>query len=89
MLGRKNRNEADLGALVNLFTESLPAENIADARDLIDHGEYGVALELVCTQLYEYDVPVPTETYRLIEQCGRIMQMNEASWAFLEELRTP
>jgi len=31
-------------------------ENVDDANDLLEHAEWGEALSLICTQLFEYDV---------------------------------
>jgi hypothetical protein len=72
-----------------MFSERLPDNNTADARDLIAHGEYGEALDLLCTQVYEYGVPVSSEAYKLIEECGKRMEMEESSWSYLRELLTP
>ena len=70
---------ADSGAL-------LPAETAQEASDLIDNREYGVALELVCEQLYECSAPVTPQLYRLIESAARQMEMEAKSWAYVAEL---
>ncbi len=88
MFGRRNRIlAAELRAIVAAFSEKLPPGDVGAAEDLISHGEYGVALELICTQVHEYELPVAKETFRAIEQCGRRMQMDESSWNFLRDLR--
>jgi hypothetical protein len=46
------------GVLVEL-EERLPAADVQNAWSMIDAGEPGVAFENLCTQLDEYDVPVP------------------------------
>ncbi len=89
MSGQGEVNETQLRALVDIFSERLPENNTADARELIAHGEYGEALELLCTQVYEYEVPVTSETYKIIEACGKRMQMEESSWTLLRELLAP
>ena len=87
MFRRRNKTLAtELRAIVTAFSEHLPQANIGAAEDLISHGEYGVALELICTEVYEYDVPVTADTFRTIEQCGQRMQLDESSWSFLREL---
>ena len=88
MFGRKNPNEKQLRSLVEVFSGALPEANIADATELILHGEYGEALELICTQVYEYEVPVSADAYKVIEECGKRMQMDESSWSFLKKLRS-
>jgi len=42
---------------------SLPKENIDDANDLLEHAEWGEALSLICTQLFEYDVQISAGIY--------------------------
>jgi len=39
----------------------LPQQQITDMIELVQAGEPGVALENFCTQLEEYDVPIPPE----------------------------
>lgn len=43
--------------LLSLY-DILPYTVFNDAMDLINHSEYGVALELLCVQLYEYDITI-------------------------------
>jgi hypothetical protein len=89
MLGKHKINETQLRTLADMFSKKLPDNDIANARDLIAHGEYGEALDLLCTQVYEYEVPVSSEAYKLIEECGTRMQMEESSWTYLRKLVTP
>jgi hypothetical protein len=89
MFGKHKINETQLSTLVDMFSGKLPHDNIADARDLIAHGEYGEALDLLCTQVSENEVPVSAEAFKLIEECGKRMEMEESSWSELRELLTP
>lgn len=87
MFGRRRRIlTKELQAVVAAFSERLPQATLDSADDLIRHGEYGEALEIICTQVYEYEVPVTAKTYSEIERCGQRMEMDEASWSFLREL---
>lgn len=48
-------------------------------------GEEALALELFCTQLYEYDMKVPPEALQEIEALGRILGIAPDNW---EDLQT-
>lgn len=44
--------------------------DVAKILDLVEHGEPGVAFELLCTQLYEHCWPVSEEIYRGLSHLG-------------------
>ena len=88
IFGSKNREADKLRTLLKMFADSLPEANLADAEELIAHGEFGEALDLICTQVYEYEIPVSADAYRAIQESGRRMQMEESSWSYLKELCT-
>lgn len=74
---------AILRAIVVELEGKLPAANIQNAWGLIDAGEPGVALENLCTQLYEYDVPVPPSVLAQITAVGEAMQLAPDLWTDL------
>jgi hypothetical protein len=86
-LGGKDDRTVRLRALLGMFKDSLPEENQKDAEDLISHGEFGEALDLIVTQVYEYELPVSEQAYALVEELGRGMEIDPSSWSFLRELR--
>ena len=57
---------------------------IADARDLIQHGEQGVALESVCQMLYEWDFPLARADYERLQKLGCYYGFESSTWDFLE-----
>ena len=65
---------------------SIPEENVRDAYEFIEYAEWGEALSLICTQLYEYDVPISNRTYEQIEWLGQQMEMAPKQWTMLKEL---
>ena len=65
---------------------SLPEKNAQDASELLEHAEWGEALSLICTQLYEYDVAISGRTYDQIEWLGQQMGMETKEWAMLKGL---
>ena len=62
------------------FTSKLPAEQLQDMRSLVIAGEPGVALENLCTQIYEYDVEVAPEVLAKISEVGRAMGLDSKYW---------
>jgi len=76
----------EITTILELIKETIPEENIRDANDLLKHNEWGEALTLICTQLYEYDVPIKREVYNRIEATGHQMQMSPEEWKMLKEL---
>ena len=77
-------------SLIDEVADSLPVDNISGARDLLRHGEWGLAFELICTQLYEYEVLIAPEMYETIEQLGQKMKISPDEWKMLRELiKTP
>ena len=65
---------------------TLRDQDRAEASEATRAGEPGVALEVVCQQLFEYDARVPRRTYAGIEAVGRAMNMPEQTWKILEPL---
>tara|TARA_R110002096_G_scaffold433381_2_gene652025 strand:- start:76571 stop:76840 length:270 start_codon:yes stop_codon:yes gene_type:complete len=77
---------ANLKQVLREVSTVLPTENISDSHDLLDHGEWGESLDLLCTQLYEYEVPLSKDLYQLIDTTGRMMKMEPSGWDYLGEL---
>lgn len=72
-------------AILADFGGSLPGEQLSEMRELVEAGEPGVALENLCTQLYEYDVVVSVERQREIAMVGTAMGLPESTWQKLDE----
>jgi len=66
------------------FDGSLPVEQLSEMRELVKAGEPGVALENLCSQLYEYDVVVPQVCQREIAKVGAAMGLPERTWKKLD-----
>ena len=72
-----------LRAVVVELEAKLPASDVESAWGLIDAGEPGVALENLCTQLYEYDVSVPQQVLSRIAASGEAMGLPAELWTDL------
>ena len=69
--------------VIDAVKDDLPAQNIVDARELLSHNEWGEALYLIYTQLYEYDISISKDTYQMIESAGTQMSMDRRGWEML------
>jgi hypothetical protein len=49
----------------------LRERDVDSVEELVQVREWALALENLCTQLYECDIPVPIESVRLMEEIGR------------------
>ncbi|MGO6693842.1 MafI family immunity protein [Rhizobium johnstonii] len=77
------RFEKRLIKLIHDFNGRLPDEYIGEYISLAEHNECAVALENLCTQLYEYDVvPVPEELTAILE-LANTMNLKGDTWDFL------
>ncbi|TCU18658.1 MafI family immunity protein [Rhizobium laguerreae] len=75
--------ENRLTELIRDFGRRLPDECIREYVSLAEHNECAVALENLCTQLYEYDVvPTPGELIVIQELSDGLHQERE-TWDFL------
>ncbi|MBL0888723.1 MafI family immunity protein [Myceligenerans indicum] len=81
--------EFALRAAVERVAAGLTTDWCEDVFHLIEHGEPGLALDTLCTQLYEFDVVVDDETRRLIAQAGHLMGMNPLLWESLHPAPWP
>ena len=77
--------EIKLLDLLGRVSDRLTTENIEFGRDLIEaHGEYGVALEMICDWLTEDDLPISPEEYELISGVAETMEASD--WSMQDRL---
>lgn len=65
---------------------SLPEKDKKNVVEFVEHGEWGIALDTLCNQIYEHDLKITKTTYDEIEAVGKMMNMNESTWSFLKKL---
>lgn len=64
----------------------LPRNDINNILMFLDNNEFGVALDTLCSQLYENDIKISSIMYKNIEEIGKTMDMSDSTWTFLAEL---
>ncbi|HET6293165.1 MAG TPA: MafI family immunity protein [Kribbella sp.] len=62
---------------------SLTPDDVENIWELIDVGEPGVAFELLCSQLYEYDAAVSPRMLDSLREMGTSMQLKPRQWEIL------
>jgi hypothetical protein len=70
--------------IIDAVDGKLPAANIAEARELLECNEWGVAFSLICTQLQEYEVTVSREVFDQMAVAGEKMEMDRREWENVE-----
>jgi hypothetical protein len=80
MAGMGRDDEQRLLSLVEQIGSTLSAEALADVRELIVAGEPGVAFENLCTQLFEYSVPVSEADITELRRLGELMGICPDYW---------
>lgn len=72
--------------LINLAREthqSLPNDTAATVIELAQAGEWGIALEILCEQLFEYDISISRAARDRIAALGGQMGLDSTLWADL------
>lgn len=64
----------------------LKDKDVNNARDLLDHEEFELCLDMVITQMYEYDIEINADFYKLIDEIGFKMNIPEEKYSFMKEL---
>ena len=59
---------------------------LGDIKELIEHGEPGVALENLCQNLYEFSVPITQSDLAALESLAKEMEMPDDTWELLTEV---
>jgi hypothetical protein len=65
--------EERLARVLGRVSGFLPDDQLQEMRQLVEAGEPGIALENLCSQLYEYDVSVPAELAAELEALAEAM----------------
>lgn len=80
----------DLKEAIALVTDALRQsdypERIEDVNEYIRFNEGGLALEILCENLYEFSCPVPQKAYDLLKEAGIKMEIDSRYWEMLKPL---
>lgn len=70
----------------DLPLDKLMERFVEDSRDLVAHGEAGVALENILNNLYEVDFRITGDMLRLSRDAVNACGLDWSEWKFIEEL---
>lgn len=65
-------------------TLGLREKDLNTARELSAHGEYGLALDTIVTQLFEFDLEIDQQFYDLVQNMAKRMQISEEEYSFMK-----
>ena len=86
LLGRSHKDyERQLKSFGQVFAGRLDEEILRDALAYVDFGECTLALEILCDQLYEYDVWLVPEEYEALVELGKYLNAEMGRVTILEE----
>lgn len=72
--------------LLNEVKDKLLESDISHLETCITAGEWQIAYEDLCTQVYEYSIPLSQKTYDEFEETGRFMNVKNDYWNCLKSL---
>ncbi len=81
--------EQELLTILELCAPALakvPHDTYKSVSSLAKAGEWGVGLEILCDQLYEYDIPRSRALYARIVRLGKAMGISPSRLDMLSEL---
>lgn len=78
--------ENELIALTSSISDELSASDSSNILEFIAVGEFPIALETLCTQIYEYEIPINEAFYEKVEFIGGQMNLPPTTWLMLKKL---
>jgi hypothetical protein len=66
--------------LLNSLSGRLPESDIKNVDELVAHNESGVALEILCAQLFEYDIPLSKSELRAISSLSNVLDCDISAY---------
>ena len=60
--------------------------DLKNAKEFFNYHEYDLCFDIIITQMYEYDIEIDKEFYKLIVLIGNILNLPQENYSFMEEL---
>ena len=67
-----------------LTSDVLNQSLVADISFYIHSREWGLAFDIMCENLYEYELPISQQTYKLLEDIGLSLHFEKDYWEMLK-----
>lgn len=59
---------------------------LKDVKELVEHNEFGIALENLLTNLYEFEIAISYKQLEITRTAIQAMNLDWGEWSFIEEL---
>ncbi|NDV60167.1 MafI family immunity protein [Bacteroides sp. 519] len=73
-----------------LFKEAdklgLPQKDLDGAKELFEYNEQGLALDIIVTQLFEYQIPINQDFFNLVNEIAIKMEWSPDLYLYIKEL---
>lgn len=85
MINLDFRGKKKKKAIESLLAEvqNLPDADKENISMFLEDGEWGVAFDALCSQIFENEINISAEMYDRIERLGMEMQIDPSEWRFL------
>jgi hypothetical protein len=78
--------ERRVHVLLSQLRSRAPEHVIEQAIDLVDHGEYAIALEDLAENLFEHAIALCAEDLERFGKLARELRLREGRWSFIRQL---
>ena len=75
--------ETAMRGLIAELTPVLPSQELENVVEYVDAGEWGLAYEILCEQLYEHRVTVADDTMLTLRELGVFGHFDPSTWNIL------
>ncbi|MBF4695202.1 MafI family immunity protein [Fusibacter ferrireducens] len=65
--------------------KDFPEKDLKDIKGFLDHDEWGVAFEVICSVIDEDQLNIDDSIYSALDEIGRAMNMDDSLWSDLKE----
>lgn len=81
---RKENVEKILLRILNALKECIGANDFEVIKSYIDHGEYGLYLEMICATIEDLNIKIDQFLFDLIEKVSVEMNIDDKFWRHLK-----
>ncbi len=81
-----NHIENEVARLLDIFHDRLRQSDVDSIRNLLEHAEWGIALEDLCAQLFEYDASLTEKEFEDVRGVCESIGIDRSDWEPLRDL---
>lgn len=67
--------DANILSVLDDIRANLPDETVKNVGELVEHNEAGLALEILCSQIFEYEIQLSVEGSARLKEAACLMGM--------------